>query len=203
MTTRRGFTLIEIMISTAIFAILTTIVFFDFASQSARSALPLAVEQLNTDFQDMLNNSQAGVIFDSISDTPKGYGLSITLDAVTPANNTSYTTFADLKVGATEVGNGQFDGAAELIQSRTLPPRVIISQISIDPTVLYDRTDFTYSLPGSRLAVSGIPRGQASMVSITQQVHIVLKNVRNSTCSQMDLQPGQPTITITKSVPCV
>lgn len=191
---RRGFTLIEILVSTAIFAVITTIVFIDFASQSNRTALNLAVQQLNTDLQDMLNNSQAGVVFDAIGKPPLGYGISFTLDTVTPANNTSYTEFADKGVGDPLVADKQYTDSSELLLTKNLPPKTMVNRIS-DATLTYSRVDLTYSLPGSRLAAYGIS-GVQPMAQIITPIHIQLKNARLNTCQELVLVPGQPTITI-------
>ncbi|MBI3572888.1 MAG: prepilin-type N-terminal cleavage/methylation domain-containing protein [Candidatus Kerfeldbacteria bacterium] len=56
-----GFTLVEMLISIAIFALLTVVIFSNFAGEKDRSSTKRAAEQLQVDLQAMQNNAQSGV----------------------------------------------------------------------------------------------------------------------------------------------
>lgn len=90
-TDRAGFTLLELIITTAIIGILTAIMFTNFSKEKQRNALKASMNTLQVDLKAMQTNAQAGVIAGCVSNTvPQGFGL-----MASRGSSSSYILFTD------------------------------------------------------------------------------------------------------------
>lgn len=88
---RRGFTLLELLVTIAISGILTAMMFTDFSKEKYRNNLKAAVRQVQVELQGAQTKAQAGLLLSGFSVVPNGYGFLI-------LNGTSYNLFANTLV---------------------------------------------------------------------------------------------------------
>lgn len=191
---RRGFTLIEILISMGVFAILTIIVFFNISKEKNRGSLAQAGAVIAADIQGAQSDAQAGVVYHAIptqadDTTPSGYGVRLATN--TP---TTYTLFADgVKNPVTTLANHQYDGdtTREKKSARTMVVDTIVQGVSAGGTP-YTTIDLVYDIPTANLVVYG--NTGTGPVLITTQVIVTLHHNRLNTCYQLLIQPGIGTV---------
>lgn len=149
---RRGFTLLELLISAAIIAIITTVMFGDYVKKNQAAAVRQGANQIVTDMQKMYTYAQAGHQEAGYKTT--GYGLSVRQTI------TYYFTFFDRDDEIYPRDYIYSDGT-ELLANRKLPADTRVQNITIyDPNynngVPYttSRIDLMYQIPGATLTAN-------------------------------------------------
>lgn len=181
---RPSFTLIEIMVSVAIFAILTSIVFASLAQEKSRAAIKQAADQFAVDLQDMQNRAQSGIITSGV--TAAGYGLLFTY----PPGN-SYQTFVDA-TGGTYTADLYDSGASPdpTLLTRTLSSNIRIIKLTDSTNIpSYNRADVVFHVPNATVSLLG--NISTSLTNLT----IKLKNIQLNVCYAVSIQKTGGTVT--------
>lgn len=151
--------MIEMIISIAIMAILSTIVFGSFVTGNQRTLVRLAADQLMTDLRKQTSRAQSGEEYFNISRT--AYGL--VADITSP---TAYTLFADNDLsGISTYGlpyqnvNGTGDDEPEKMVIRSLPAKTEIVGIYYTTSAATN-----LSTPAGSIYYP-VPTGQAMVLS--------------------------------------
>lgn len=134
----RGFTLVELLVSVAIFVIITGIIL----ARHSQFSSAILVENLAYDIA--LSVRKAQVFGLSIREFGTGSGVfnagyGVHFDS---ANNNSYIFFVDKPVG--DVGNRKYDGLSEKIETLTLRGGNIISKFCGTPSSGIPECSLTY-----------------------------------------------------------
>jgi prepilin-type N-terminal cleavage/methylation domain-containing protein len=171
---RRGFTLIELIISVAIITLLSAVLFINFSNQNRRASVRQAATQIALDLQKMYSKAQAGL--EQGGATQLGYGLSL------QTTQGSYSQFFDTTAAADSV----YTDATELLQFRNLPANIVISSIQlkprVGPTVNVSRADVLYKVPGATLsAKAGNP---TPLSTTTSRIIITVQHATLTSLSQ-------------------
>lgn len=172
-----GFTLLEILISTAIFAFLTAIVYVGFNQERDRSSVQRAAEQLQVDIQQMQNNAMSGIVLPT-GDTASAYGIHI--DRTSPYTN--YTLYAVKKVDGTNVELKQTSVAAMGDN--------IIARIDTTPPSVVDSLDLAFAVPTGAVTATIVP----AVTPPPSNVSIRLKNTKLNICYAVDVHPAVGTV---------
>jgi len=181
---RPAFTLVEILISAAIFATLTSIVFFNFSNQNRRFSLSQAAAQITTLLQQMLNNAQSGITFQGA--VPKGYGITFTT-----GTSGQFQSYADLDPDGTgpQTANTVYSGSSEFLGTQLLPKYTALYCLS-SGNQAYSRLDVLYGTPSGRMVARGYIGASTTPVTISAQVRVVVRDTRLLTCYQVTAVPG-------------
>ena len=207
-------TLIELLVSIAIFAVLTTIIFTSLSQEKNRSAIKQAASQLQVDLQDMQNKSQSGVTAPDTScsggannriicsapgdcpggacvdQPPYGYGIDFNINGV------SYLEFADMPGMAINL----YDAGNDIgLYTRSLGPNIVIAKMSFTgtspPSNTTTRLDpvFAGTKGDALLRVNG---GYGDTATI------VLKHTKLNLCYAVSIQKAGGTVTKRSLVTC-
>lgn len=174
-----GLTIIELLVTTAITAILASIFFVGLSNEKSRNAVKIAADQLQGDLQDMQNRNQSGVIAPGGIAPPAGYGF----EAETGANNNRYVLFADLASGSPPSNDSYWDGGTidRQVLTRSLPGNIQVNGLSTNVGAAA-RLDMVFS--GFRGEASirpdvGCPGGNPTCAT---SATIILKHTRLNAC---------------------
>lgn len=142
---RTGFTLIEILISIAIFAILTAIIFFNFANEKKRTAIKSAADQIGVDVQAMQTNALGGVV--TGGSAQGGYGVHFDVDRYD-----QYILFADGLSGTPYVYDAGIDQVVTT-QQWAASTGVRIGSLASD-TAAARTADVTFVAPSGKAIIT-------------------------------------------------
>lgn len=200
---RPGFTLVEIMLSAGIMAVLTTIVFFNFSRQNQKQALTQAIGTIGTEVQHMTANSQSGILMTTVTPavTPAQYGLRFELNDSFGAPRKNFSTFGDFQPVATPAALYD-NGGTEPLQTYTFQNHVAMYCLSSSTGTEYSRIDLGYALPGAKFTAVGNVKNTATIAAITSEIRITLRDDRTNECQRIRLVPGVTTFSQQKLATC-
>lgn len=136
---KQGFALIELLVSIAIFVIITTAVVVNFRVGERSTELRLTAQELATKIRRVQIMAQSGRQIEGLS-LPQGYGVYIT--------GNDFVFFAD------QDGNWIYDAGEEISEvTFSLPSAMIIE--SLEPLLPDDRLDVVFEVPGPRVWING------------------------------------------------
>ena len=176
-----GFTLIEVMISTAIFAILTTMIIVNFMRRSDEDAVKQSTNQIVLDLQQMMTAAQSGQKY--LGASIGGYGVYINNYGT---NLNSYIKYADID------SNGTWTGTNETIAIRKLLPSQspLVRFIGFSTTFSsYFFLNVGYAVPGAGITLKGKLLEGNPWSAITDPVIIKLKHTKKSLYSCIQITP--------------
>ncbi len=162
---KSGFTLIELIVSTAVIAMVTGIFLANYSSTNRRTDLTMTAQKLVTDIRLAQNYALGLARYGSSGSTnvPAG-GWGIHFDLL---NNKQYIVFAD------DNNNRLYDGGESNpsfgAQVFTLPENVIIESLS----PVESKVDITFLPPDPVTTITG--------ASIHKQLDIILKDTKTNT----------------------
>lgn len=144
-----GFTLVEMLVSLFIIALLSGLVFANYRAGQKDRAVIVQAETMVNDIRSVQNKAINGVATDS--QVPYGYGI-----YVRPSSSNVYKIFADNN-------NDQSYQPSEAIETITLQQGVTIASSSSDPlTVLFQP-------PFAIMYINGVASSVAGSASVTLQ----------------------------------
>jgi len=162
-----GFTLIEMVVSISIIAIISTLFVANYRSSNKRTDLILAAQSLVADFHAAQNNA-LGLNKYNGSVPPGGWGLSLTTGAA------SYVLFADLEAPGVS-GNLEYDATTEGninygARVTEFPRGIIISNIKTSLASSTAAADVTFLPPDPKTNIYDVNSGATSTaIEITMQ----------------------------------
>lgn len=177
---RPGLTLIEIMISVSIIAILSAIVFVGFANEQERNGVKRTIEQMQIDVQAIQNRAQSGALLPDGSPVT-GYGITLTL------GDTDYQRFGD-QPGTTP---HLLDGSDTVLETRGHYPNVVVSALNLVPAPPQPATDLTivYDLPDGRLFMTSTPG--ATTIDVAT---VILRQTKANLCYSLTIRADSGTV---------
>lgn len=153
-----GFTLVELLASIFIIALISSVFIVNYNNTSKRSQLKMATQKLASDIRLAQNYSLGSKTYNQTDTPPGGWGAHFSL-----ADRSHYIIFAD-----TNTDQNYDSDLGEAIETKTLPAGVTISSLSPASTV-----DIIFFPPDPTTYVNG---------SATDSAQIVLReDINNST----------------------
>ena len=165
---RRGFTLVELIISMAIFSLMTTLVIANFRSASSQRLLRSQANALASVFKQAQVQALSGKPFNSAVPVG-GYGVLLSICSVPPC---AVTLFADVN------GDFTYDGAAEKIEDFALGQNVTLTALSLAAPVAV-----VYKPPSAFVCING-------KCSETAPVQITLTAYQTASSQIVKLNPS-------------
>lgn len=158
-----GFTLIEILISIAIFAILTAIIFFNFANEKNRTAIKSAANQIGVDVQAMQTNALGGVVTSGVAQG--GYGAHFDVGYYD-----RYILFADGLSGTPY----EYDAGADQVvatQQWAESTKVRIASLSGDGDA-FSKADVTFAVPSGKAIITAEKLGGSTVTPTSLDIFL-------------------------------
>ena len=160
---KNGFTLIELIVSVSIIALVTGIFLANYSSANRRTDLTMTAQKMVADIR-LAQNYALGLARYGNSNVPAG-GWGIHIDLLNYGSN-KYVVFAD--DNANYVYDADEANAAFGAQVTSLPNNIIISSLNVGT-----KADITFLPPDPITTITG-------SVTTHQQVDIVLKDVKTN-----------------------
>ena len=179
-----GFTLIELIVSVSIIALVTGIFLANYSSANRRSDLTMTAQKLVTDIR-LAQNYGLGLSRYGLSgstNVPSG-GWGAHFDLANYGNN-KYVIFAD------DDGDSLFDAGEDNLtygaQVTTLPANIVIDSIKVGTAVgasvgfsTENKTDITF-LPPDPITTINSPNNYSLGPEFNKQVDIILKDLKTN-----------------------
>ena len=185
------------MITVAIFAFLTVIIFSSFANDRSRSAAKQAASQMQVDIQAAQNSAQSGLLYNGspVNVLPSAYGVEV-------RTGTSYTLFADgtFVPGSSSQANFMYDSTGtngEILRTKNLATNLQIVQLKFTDAICTStpakctdtKAAITFSIPTtSHLFIKDTSGTQRDAVDI------VIKQTKLNLCYLVSVKASTATI---------
>jgi len=163
---KQGFTLIELIIVTAIMAILASLVVASHRTGQKQYNLSQAGQKLVSNLREAQNMAMSGV---DIGIQYCGYGIQINRTA----RPTSYYFYAD-KAASCQTSNNKYDGSDEIIETVELPDQVRFQSTSPAPIDIFFKPPepTTYINQNAGADVSGTITLEVAGASLTKTITV-------------------------------
>lgn len=184
-----GFTLLELIITTAIIGILTAIMFTNFSKEKQRNALKASMNTLQVDLKAMQTNAQAGVLVDG--SPVNGFGIALT------NGGASYVIYADSN-STTPNFYQSSDLAEKKMQDRTLGQDVIIKKFTVtNQTAL----DIEFTAPNGKALFQDTIDATIDPSALSTET-IVLQQTKLNLCYAITVAANVGTVSLRQLTTC-
>lgn len=188
---RRGFTLLEIMISVAIIGVLTIMVFVAFANEQSRNAAKRLAENIQIAIQEQQAAAQSGLTVSGVQ--PGAFGLAFSTGNAIPQTTPMvlrYIIFGDgLGGGAMQQ---EYDNPAEYIRNVNLPTNLRILSL-VSNGVSYGRADITFDVPDGSVILKAYVT-TPPYVTLATPLVITVRQTTDNICYSVTIQPKFGTV---------